>query len=140
MTKEYLFKLEMKVRDYECDLQGVVNNANYQRYMEHTRHECMEALGENFSKVHEQGIDAFVSKIEIRFRRSLRSGDRFLSCLNFRREGIKMIFEQDIYHLKDNILAASGRVEIIVTENGKLTRGEFFDTLIEKSIRPENGR
>ena len=24
--KEYIFKLTDKVRDYECDLQGVVNN------------------------------------------------------------------------------------------------------------------
>ena len=35
--KEYIFKLTDKVRDYECDLQGVVNNSNYQHYMEHTR-------------------------------------------------------------------------------------------------------
>ena len=26
----YIFSLEMEVRDYECDLQGIVNNANYQ--------------------------------------------------------------------------------------------------------------
>ena len=59
--KEYRFELEMKVRDYECDLQGVVNNANYQHYMEHTRHEFLESLGENFGQLHEQGVDVFVS-------------------------------------------------------------------------------
>jgi hypothetical protein len=53
--KSYIFKLSMKVRDYECDLQGVVNNANYQHYLEHTRHEFLESLGENFGAMHEKG-------------------------------------------------------------------------------------
>ena len=128
--KEYIFKLEMKVRDYECDLQGVVNNSNYQRYMEHTRHEYLETLGENFGKMHEQGIDAFVSKVEIRFKHSLRSGDSFLSCMDIRREGIKLVFEQDIYRLSDWALAATGKVDCVIVENGKLTRGEYFDRLI----------
>ena len=128
--KEYIFKLEMKVRDYECDLQGVVNNSNYQRYMEHTRHEYMETLGENFGRLHDAGIDAFVSRVEIKFKHSLRSGDRFLSCMNIRREGIKLVFHQDIYRLSDQILASTGTVECVVVENGKLTRGEYFDKLI----------
>jgi acyl-CoA thioester hydrolase len=136
MKKEAIFKLEMKVRDYECDLQGIVNNSNYQRYMEHTRHEYMGMLGENFSRMHERGIDAFVSKVEIRFKRPLRSGDKFLSCLNLRREGIKLVFEQDIYKMPDNILAASGKVESVIVENGKLTHGEFFDSLLKKSLNP----
>ena len=66
--KEYLFKLTDKVRDYECDLQGVVNNSNYQHYMEHTRHEFLESLGENFGKMHEKGVDGFVSRVEIQYK------------------------------------------------------------------------
>lgn len=131
--KEYIFKLEMKVRDYECDLQGVVNNSNYQRYMEHTRHEYLESIGGNFGRLHEKGIDVFVSKVEIRFKHSLRSGDRFVSCMNIRREGIKLVFEQAIFRKSDNLLAASGKVETVIVENGKLTRGEYFDRIITLS-------
>jgi acyl-CoA thioester hydrolase len=129
--KKYIFELEMKVRDYECDLQGVVNNSNYQRYMEHTRHEFLETLGENFAQMHEKGIDAFVSSVEIKFKQSLQTGDKFKSCMNIRREGVKLVFEQDIYRLSDNKLAAAGKVESVIVENGKLTRGEYFDKLIQ---------
>jgi acyl-CoA thioesterase FadM len=38
----------MKVRDYECDVQGHVNNANYQHYFEVTRHELLEKVGSIF--------------------------------------------------------------------------------------------
>ena len=36
---EKVFELKMSVRDYECDLQGIVNNAVYQNYLEHARHQ-----------------------------------------------------------------------------------------------------
>ena len=60
--KDYAFEIEMKVRDYECDLQGVVNNSNYQHYMEHARHEFLETTGTSFSALHNQGIDVMVSR------------------------------------------------------------------------------
>ncbi len=130
--KEYIYKLTIKVRDYECDLQGVVNNSNYQRYMEHTRHEFLESLGENFGEMHDKGVDAFVSRVDIQFKTSLRSGDSFISCLNLAKEGPKLVFYQDIYRASDQVLSAKGRVEIVVVENGKLTRGEYFDDLIKQ--------
>ena len=34
----YQFGLYLQVRDYETDAQGIVNNANYLHYLEHTRH------------------------------------------------------------------------------------------------------
>ncbi|MDR0538214.1 MAG: acyl-CoA thioesterase [Tannerellaceae bacterium] len=136
-NKEYVFKLTIKVRDYECDLQGVVNNSNYQRYMEHTRHEYLESLGENFGDMHKKGIDAFVSRVDIHYKSSLRSGDSFVSCLNLLKEGAKLVFYQDIYRLSDGVLAARGRVETVVVENGRLTRGEYFDDLLTRTMKKD---
>ena len=44
-----IFEYEMKVRDYECDVQGHVNNANYQHYMEVARHEFLELVEKGIS-------------------------------------------------------------------------------------------
>jgi acyl-CoA thioester hydrolase len=101
--------------------------------MEHTRHEYLESLGENFGAMHVQGVDAFVSRVDIKFKTPLRSGDRFLSCLNLLKDGPKVVFIQDIYRLPDGVLATTGRVETVVVQNGKLTRGEYFDNLLAKT-------
>ena len=130
--KEYIIKLTDKVRDYECDLQGVVNNSNYQHYMEHTRHEFLESLGENFGKMHEKGVDGFVSRVEIQYKTSLKSGDSYISCLNVYKKGDKLVIEQEIYRASDNALATKGIVESVIVENGKLTRGEYFDEMLKR--------
>ena len=69
----YIFSLEMEVRDYECDLQGIVNNANYQHYTEHTRHEFLRAHGVSFAELHARGIDAVVARMQLQFKTPLRS-------------------------------------------------------------------
>ena len=132
MTLEnYIFTHEMKVRDYECDLQGVVNNANYQHYMEHARHEFLETLGVNFGKLHEDGIDAMVAKITIEYKLPLRSGDKFVIGINLQRQGAKIVFTQDLFRLSDGKLCTKGVVETICLENGRLTRGEIFDKVFK---------
>ena len=132
MTPEnYIFTHEMKVRDYECDLQGVVNNANYQHYMEHARHEFLETLGVNFGKLHEEGIDAMVAKITIEYKLPLRSGDKFVIGINLQRQGAKIVFTQDLFRLSDGKLCTKGVVETICLENGRLTRGEIFDEVFK---------
>mgnify|MGYP003429313818 FL=1 len=127
----YKFTHEMKVRDYECDLQGIVNNANYQHYMEHSRHELLSKLGVNFGKLHEDGIDAMVAKITIEYKTPLRSGDKFVVGINLERKGSKIIFYQDIYRLSDGKLCTKGIVETICVENGRLTRGAIFDEIFK---------
>ena len=125
--KNPVFEMEMKVRDYECDLQGIVNNANYQHYLEHTRHEFLESMGGNFGRLHNEGIDAVINRVEIDYRTSLKSGDRFTSMLTLERRGPKVIFFQEIYRLPDRQLCIKAVVENVIVKDGKLTRGDEFD-------------
>lgn len=133
--KGYIFEIELKVRDYECDLQGVVNNANYQHYMEHARHEFLESAGVNFGALHKQGIDAMVARVEIDYKVSLTSGDRLAVRLNIAREGVKLVFFEDIYRLSDNKLCVRGRVESVCVRNSRLTRGELFDEIFAVQLK-----
>lgn len=96
------FTLEMAVRDYECDLQGVVNNAVYQNYLEHARHEYLKAIGIDFAALAAQGINLVVTRIEIDFKTSLTSGDRFVVEVRSERiSPVRIGFRQEIYRLPD---------------------------------------
>lgn len=124
---EYIYEENFKVRDYECDLQGIVNNANYQHYMEHTRHQYIKTIGINFADMHNRGIDLVVTHVDLRFKRSLRSGDEFVCKLNVKKEGLKYVFYQDIYQLPDNNLVNRGIIESVATVNGRLAKCEEVD-------------
>ncbi|MDX9812561.1 MAG: thioesterase family protein [Bacteroidales bacterium] len=117
---KYVYGLEFIVRDYECDVQGVVNNANYQHYLEHARHEFLVSKGVSFMELHEQGLDLIVTRVEIDYRYPLRSRDRFIVYVNIRREGnVRLVFEQDILRLEDRRLIVQARVTGVATRKGR---------------------
>ena len=118
----------MKVRDYECDVQGHVNNANYQHYFEVTRHEFLEKVGLNFYQLHQEGIDAVVARVDIRYKIPLIGMDEF-SCTVTRieRQNVKYIFHQEIIRLNDNALCAKAKIEVVTLLHGKLSHPEVFD-------------
>ena len=133
--KDYIYTLEMKTRDYECDAQGVVNNANYIHYLEATRHEWLEREGFSFFKWHQEGIDAMVSEINIKYKTSLHGCEKFVSCLNMRRDGARFVFEQDIYRKDDGRLCVSAEVTTVCLVGGRLTRGDEIAQYFEKHLR-----
>jgi len=102
MTSAYAFILELDVRDYECDMQGIVNNSVYQNYLEHVRHVYLKQVGIDFAEYTRQGVNLVVVRAELDYRHPLKSGDRFVVGLNFMRESpLKFAFYQDIYRLPD---------------------------------------
>ena len=103
------FKLEFEVRDYECDLSGIVNNAVYQHYLEHARHRFLKTRGLDYAALEEQGVTLVVIRIEMDFLFPLRSGDKFYIQVKPERVSrLRFGFQQDIYRLPDEkpILAA----------------------------------
>ena len=133
MKKEYVFTLEMEVRDYELDCEAIVNNANYLHYIEHTRHKFCHEAGFPFIEMHNKGIDAVVRKMEIVYHSPLRSGDRFLSCLNIERKGPRFIFFQDIYKL-DGEKVIEAVVTAVALKDGKLSRGDEIVEAFKKFL------
>lgn len=125
-----IHELEFIVRDYECDLQGVVNNANYQHYLEHARHEFLISRGISFIDLHLEGIDLTVTRVEIDYKYPLRSRDRFIVKTFIKRNGnVRIAFYQDIYRIPDNKLIVKAVVTGVSTRNGKPVSPE---PLIEK--------
>ncbi|MDH5379133.1 MAG: acyl-CoA thioesterase [Gammaproteobacteria bacterium] len=107
----YAYTLDFKVRDYECDLQGVVNNGVYQNYLEHTRHEFFLSEGIDFADLCRRNIHLVVVRAELDFMASLVSGDSFWVGTTIQPSSkIRFEFLQDIYRATDNKKMLAARI------------------------------
>lgn len=129
--EKYIFEHKDKVRDYECDLQGIVNNANYQHYMEHTRHEFLSSRNVSFAELHARGIDAVVARLNMQFKTPLKSGDEYVSKLWLKKDGLRYIFMQDIFRLPDMKICIKGQVDAVCLINGRLSDCEDLNKIFE---------
>lgn len=111
------FKIRIKVRDYECDLQGVVNNSVYQNYLEHARHEFLVSRGVDFAAMAGRGEYPVVVRAELDYRRPLRPGDEFDVDVRCAMQGrIRMVFHQRIVRL-DGTVAMEAKFETTVLDS-----------------------
>ena len=109
--EDVMFSWESEVRDYECDLQGIVNNATYQNYLEHARHQFLKAKGIDFAEVTARGIFLIVVRIEIDYKSPLKSGDNYRVDLRLERVSrIRFAFVQEIVRLSDSKTCIQARV------------------------------
>jgi acyl-CoA thioester hydrolase len=131
-NKDYTYELEFKVRDYECDLQGVVNNSVYQNYLEHTRHEFLLSVGLDFADMFKRGITAVVARADIQYKTPLVSGDKFVCRVNVEKQGIRYLFHQDIFRLPDEKICVKAVITAVTVINGKLGVSEELDAAILK--------
>ena len=131
---KYIYENQMEVRDYECDIEGIVNNANYLHYTEHTRHLFLLSTGLSFAEMHRKGVDDVVAKMSLEYKYPLHCDDVFISRLGLRKEGVRYIFNQDIYRASDNKLCFKSIVTLVCLINGRLGVSEDYDRAFSKFI------
>ena len=102
-------RIAMAVRDYECDVQGIVNNAVYLNYLEHARHRYLISRGIDFVEMAGRGLSMVVTRIELDYLRPLRAGDGFVVSSSMARVSrLRFRFDQTIAleHGGDEVLRA----------------------------------
>ncbi len=133
----YIFTLEIAVRDYELDSEGIVNNAIYLHYLEHTRHAFVKQEGIPFGSLTSEGLVPVVRRMAIDYYTPLRSGDVMLSRLWIEREGPRFIFHQDIFRKEDGQRVVNAVVTIVCMDrDGRINRGDELAARINKYLDP----
>ena len=123
-----VFEIEMMVRDYECDIQGIVNNSVYQNYLEHARHEFLHHVGLNFTELHAEGIDAVVIGIQLDYKLPLKPRDTFIVKLGMHKQGrVRFVFDQAIFRKADDQLVLKAQVTGVLTRKGRPIAPTVFD-------------
>ncbi len=110
-TSSAAFDVDFQVRDYECDMGHVVNNAVYLNYLEHARHQLLSRMGVSFGELAKRGVFLVVTRIEADFKASLTSGDAFIVRTDLKRQGrLRLHFHQQIRRSTDGQLMLSALV------------------------------
>jgi acyl-CoA thioester hydrolase len=124
------FSLRIRVRGYELDAQGHLNQAVYGQYAEHARWEFLRAAGVSQDDLVASGVGPAILRTTIRFQRELRAGDEVdVSCVFEWRDGKLIELVQD-FRLPDTTLVAKlvGTIGLIDLETRRLVadpRGRF---------------
>ncbi len=117
-----MFELLMSVRDYECDMQAIVNNSVYMNYLEHARHEFLKSIDIDFAALAEAGINLVVVRAELDYKSSLKSGDHFTVSVSLEKVSkLRFAFNQIIQ----------------TTDGKKILEAKVIGTSINQRGRPE---
>lgn len=118
-----MFEIELEVRDYELDYQGIVNNAVYLNYLEYARHKFMLGKSVDFTEMHNNGIDLVVTRNEIDYKYSLKSNDKFVVTITTEKVGnVRLVFNQEILKLPERKLCIKAKVIGVALKNGRPIR------------------
>ncbi|MDD4862783.1 MAG: acyl-CoA thioesterase [Alishewanella agri] len=118
-----MHRTEFKVRDYECDMQGIVNNAVYFNYLEHARHEFLHSRQIDFAALARAKVNLVVVRAEMDYKASLTSGDQFYVTTQYKPVSrLRFGFKQQVWRSADKKLM----LEALITGTALNEAGKPF--------------
>lgn len=123
--------LEMTVRDYECDVQGIVNNSVYLNYLEHARHRYLLERGVDFVEMASLGSNMVVTRIEVDYLLPLRTGDSFTVISRIERVSrLRFAFAQEIRRPDGALVLRGSVLGTVVDRKGRPIMPRELDRLL----------
>ena len=100
-------KCSVKVRTYECDSYGHVNNANYLHYLEFARYELLKAVGFDYLAMIKAGYGVYVARVEIDYKKPAIADDELLiESRPVKKGAVSGVIAQQIWRGEDLLIEA----------------------------------
>ena len=123
-----MFFVDITVRDYECDQQGIVNNAVYLNYLQHARHEFGKSVGLDWLELSARGIDLVLRRAELDYLQPLRPGMNIRVTAHPVRNGkFRFYFRQEILIMPGEIPAVKALMTAACVLDGKPAAPQELD-------------
>ena len=100
-------KCTLKVRTYECDSYGHVNNANYLHYLEVGRCEFLREVGFDYPSMVKAGYGIFVARIEIDYKKPAVADDELvIKTWPIKKGAVSGLMAQEVWRGEDLLVKA----------------------------------
>lgn len=119
-------EIEIDVRYYETDGQGVVHHANYFQYFELARVEMLKAMGHDYAELERDGIFLVVHSIACKYHRSAKFGDRLRIQTRVTRATMARIDHAYRVLVRDELIAEATSTIACVEGSGQVRRMPDF--------------
>ncbi len=110
------FETSLKVRTYECDTYGHVNNAVFLQYMEVARVELLNYMDFSLESLMKENILLPIIRIEIDYKKPVFADEYLALTIEWVKRGhTSATFRQEIIRQSDNTIATVAHVTWVST-------------------------